>query len=136
MLLYQSQLRVFTFQYASIKPAIVKCYCLHSLYLHFNMLLLNLIDIPLICRLKVYLHFNMLLLNQNSYYCSAYTFYKFTFQYASIKPFTIMDPIDDSIAFTFQYASIKPTLNFTAHSTWLQFTFQYASIKPLIFNMF
>ena len=59
---------------------------LDMMYLHFNMLLLNL-GIPYLrgcCNL--HLHFNMLLLNPQSHGNFKTKSEKFTFQYASIKP--------------------------------------------------
>ena len=54
----------------------------------------------------------------------------FTFQYASIKPFTSSSNSADRSSFTFQYASIKPPIRYKSRLSDIPFTFQYASIKP------
>ena len=77
---------MFTFQYASIKPAHGSIDGCGLRSLHFNMLLLNPVKNDW---LKSWKH-------------------KFTFQYASIKPYMQSAEIAAYWKFTFQYASIKP----------------------------
>ena len=76
----------FTFQYASIKPSLIRSFFTVDINLHFNMLLLN----PFFSSTQIL------------------SPHPFTFQYASIKPCAAVFASSSKFLFTFQYASIKP----------------------------
>ena len=76
------------------------------------------------------LHFNMLLLNPLvNTFCNTHT-PSFTFQYASIKPLSVVESSPRTSEFTFQYASIKPIEEVIVEELALHLHFNMLLLNP------